>query len=99
MNILKQCENNVGKAVTEMVANLSPFDVTDEDVTDLEDRLERLDTVATSLKNKVYKLREDVKAKKFRRKPELLEEDMISCSQYSVLQLEDSEELSETFSQ
>ena len=44
-------------------------------------------------------MKQDIKAKKFKRKPELLEEDIISCSQFSVLQLQDLQDISESFSQ
>ena len=96
---LDNCEQNVSKAVSEMVADLSPFDVTDDNITSFEDRLDRLEKVSASLTAKVYKLKKDISARKFKHKPELLEEEMISCSQHSVLQSEDSEVLSLSFSQ
>ena len=82
-----------------MLTELSPFDVTDEDVINFEDRVERLGKVSSSLSSKIYRLKQDIKAKKFKRKPELLEEDIISCSQFSVLQLQDLQDISESFSQ
>ena len=40
---LKECENNVSQAVDEMVSDLSPFDVTNESVKCVGDRIDRLD--------------------------------------------------------
>ena len=96
---LKECENNVKKAVEVILSELSPFDVTDENITCYEERLDRLEKVSSSLTRRIYRLKEDVKAKRFRRNQDLLEEDMISCSQFSVLQSEDSEDISVSFSQ
>ena len=96
---LDDCEQNVSKAVSEMVADLSPFDVTDDNITCFEDRLDRLEKVSSALTARIYRLKKDISARKFKHKPELLEEEMISCSQYSVLQSEDSEVLSQSFSQ
>ena len=94
---LKKCEDNVSKTVEMMLTELSPFDVTDEDVINFEDRVERLSKVSSSLSSKIYRLKQDIKAKNFKRKPELLEEDIISCSQFSVLQSQDLQDISESF--
>ena len=98
---LKQNDDNVAKAVEEIVTDLSPFDVEDESVILLEDRVQRLSKVSMSLTKKLYRLKKEVKDRKYRKKPELLEETEISCSQYSVLQSEtdDSEHLCESLSQ
>ena len=82
---MKEYENNVSQAVDEMVSDLSPFDVTYESVTCFDDRIDRLEKVSASLGKKIYKLKEEVKARKFRWNPELLEEDMITCSQFREL--------------
>ena len=95
---LKEYEDNVSKTVEMMLTELSPFDVTDEDVINFEDRVERLGKVSSSLSSKIYRLKQDIKAKKFKRKPELLEEDIISSSQFSVLQSQDLQDISEFFS-
>ena len=99
LEMFKECEDNVSKTVEMMLTELSPFDVTDEDVINFEDRVERLGKVSSSLSSKIYRLKQDIKAKKFKRKPELLEEDIISCSQFSVLQSQDLQDISESFSQ
>ena len=96
---LEELGDNVSKAVSEMVSDLSPFDVNGENVTDYEDHIEKLDKVASSLTSKIYRLKSDVKAKKFRRKDDLLDENIISVSQHSVLQSQESEDLSQSFSQ
>ena len=96
---LEELGENVSKAVSEMVSDLSPFDVNDENVTAYEDRIKKLDKVASSLTSKIYRLKNDVKAKKFRRNPDHLDEPIISCSQHSVLQSQELEDFSQTFSQ
>ena len=94
---LEECENDVKRAVDEIVADISPFDMSDINVNDFEDKLERLGKVSKNLSAKVYKLKKAVQTKKFRHNPELLEEKCFSSSQYSVLQSEDSEDISQTF--
>lgn len=96
---LTDCENDVTRAVSDIVSDLSPFDVTDDNVLAVEDRLERLDKVSGNLKTKIYKLKQAVQARKYKHRPELLEETLISCSQYSVLESEDSEEVTQSLSQ
>ena len=85
-------ENDVKKVVGEMVEDLCPFDVNDEDALKIEDRAERLERVTKVLMAKVYRLRKEVKERKFKHKPELLEEPMITCSQHSIF---DSQEVSD----
>ena len=62
-------EKDVKKAVAEIIDELCPFDVNDEDALQIEDRVERLERVAKLLEIKVYKLRKGVKEGKFRHKP------------------------------
>ena len=83
-------EKDVKKAVAEIIDELCPFDVNDEDALQIEDRVQRLERVTKLLEKKVYKLRKEVKEKKFRHKPECLDEAMISCSQHSIF---DSQEV------
>ena len=78
-----------------MVSDLTPFD---ENVIDYEVRIEKLASVNNSLQNKIYRLKKDVKDRKFKHKPDLLDEDMISCSQFSVLQSSQEEEEEEPLS-
>ena len=96
---LAECENDVKRAVNEIVADISPFDITDINVDDFEDKVEKLDQVSKNLATKMYKLKKAVQARKFRNHPELLEEKFFSSSQYSVLDSEDSQDLSQTLSQ
>ena len=97
---LEQHENDVRKVAEEVVSELTPFDVTDDNVLILEDRLERVEKVTVAFMAKFYRLKSDIKARKFRKKPHLLEETVISSSQHSVLQSEqDSEDLSDSLSQ
>ena len=75
---LSACEDHVTKVVEVMVPDLSPFDVTDENVTGLEERIDRLGKVTANRTAKVYRLRQEVKAKQYRWKPEQLEENIIT---------------------
>ena len=91
---LKLYENDVKRAVGEMIQEVSPFDINDDNINLFEDRLDRLEVVSQTLRNKVYRLKRDVKERRTRKHPELLDEKIFSCSQHSVLQSEyDSEEL------
>ena len=85
-------ENDVKKAVGAMLEELCPFNINDEDALKIEDRVERLAKVSKVFESKVYRLRKDVKERKFRHNPESLEEPMISCSQHSIF---DSQEVSD----
>ena len=96
---LKESGDNVNNAVKQIVSELTPFDLNDENIEDFEVRIQKLEEVSDSLKKKVYRLKTEVKAKKFKHHPEYLEETFGSCSQYSVLQSEDSESLCDNFSQ
>ena len=91
---LEECENDVTRAVNEIVADINPHDMTDINLEDFEDKVEKLGKVSKNFSAKVYKLKEAVRARKFRHNPELLEEKFFSSSQYSVLQSEDSEDIS-----
>ena len=99
LDILEKCENSFSKAVNEMISDLCPFDISDEEETAVENRLERLEKVANSLKSKIFRLKQDVKKRKYKRNSEALDEDFISCSQYSILQSQEEEDLSQSFSQ
>ena len=86
--------DNVQKAATEMVSDQSPFDVNDTNVEAYEEKIEKHEIVSYFLAMKIYRLKNDVNARKLKRKPELLEEDLIS-----VLLSQDVEDLTESFSQ
>lgn len=96
---LEECENDVKRAVGEIVADISPNDMSDINMDDFEIKVEKLEQVSKNLATKVYKLKKSVQLRKFRHNPEFLEEKFFSSSQYSILQSEDSEELSQTLSQ
>ena len=76
-----------------MVSDLNPHDMCEEDTN------ERLGKVSSALDRRLRRLQEEVKARKYRRQPEQLDENLISCSQFSVLQSQEAEELSQSFSQ
>ena len=66
----------------------------------MEEYDDKLAAVFSSLEKKIYRLKADVINRKFRHQPGRLEENIISCSQHSVLQSsQEEEELSQTFSQ
>ena len=66
-----------------IVADLSPFDTTDENMEEYDDKLT---AVFSSLEKKIYRLKADVRNRKFRHNPGYLEDNIISCSQHSIVQ-------------
>ena len=90
---LKENDDKVSEVVKEVCEELSPFDVNDEEALLLEDRLERLEKTSKKFAAKIYKLKKEFKDRKYRKEPEKLEEKLISCSQASVLQSDDSQSL------
>ena len=78
-----------------MVEDLNPHEVCEEDT------IERLAQVTSALTRRLSRLKEDVKARKYRHRTQLLEEPLLSCSQFSVLQSQEllAEELSQSLSQ
>ena len=56
LELLKENCDDVQNAVKNIVTDLRPFDITDENVKDLEEKVEKLEKVSMSLTNKVYKL-------------------------------------------
>lgn len=89
INMLKEKENVVKSVSEEICEQLAPFDVTDEEAMEVDDRMERLKNTATKLENKIRKLQKNYRERKFRHDPEKLEEKEISCSQYSIFQSSD----------
>lgn len=90
---LKDHNQKVDEVVKDICEELTPFDINDADAVLLEDRLERLDRTSKNLTAKVYRLKSEIKSRKYRNHPEQLKEKEISCSQYSVLQSQSSEDL------
>ena len=89
--MLKEHENDVGKVANEMMETLCPFDLNDEDALQIEDRLERVEKVSKLVQKRVRRLATKVKERKFKHNPEGLEEKVLSCSQYSLLQSQEGE--------
>ena len=58
---LEELGDNVQRAASEMVSDLSPFDVNDTNVEAYEDRIEKLARVTKALSAKIYRLKDDVK--------------------------------------
>ena len=92
-DILQKLKDNddVCEVVEDIISELCPFDVKSDEVE--EELVEKLDKVSKALVARVYRIRQAAKERKFRRNPELLEEKGVSCSQYSVLQSQESEHL------
>ena len=90
MEKLKKNENDIGEAVKELLEEMCPFDINDEEALKIENRWERLQKTSHNLECKLWKLRKQMKERKFRHNAELLEELMISSSQFSLM---DSQEI------
>ena len=82
----------MSKAVEEMMEELCPFDINDEDALKIEGRVERYQKTKHLLEIKLWKLKKQIKERKFRHKPELLEEKFVSSSQYSILDSQEVED-------
>ena len=85
---LEETNKNVSDAAECIAKELCPFDVTDEEAMMLEDRAERLQQQTTKISKKLYKIQADFKARKFRKKPAMLEEKAFSSSQSSLFDSE-----------
>ena len=82
MEKLKQNENDISKAVQGLLEELCPFDVNDEEALKIEGRLERLQKASHIFECKLWRLKKQIKERKFRHNPELLDEKIISSSQF-----------------
>ena len=87
---LKEKNCQISRLSEEICEELCPFDCSQDEEILIEDRLERMKEVTKCLASKVYKLHKAFKERKFLHNPEHLDEKLISCSQYSVLQSESS---------
>ena len=90
---LDEHENNVKSAAEAIGEELCPFDVNDEEAMAIEDRYARLEATTTKLYKKISKVRKDLKDRRYRFQPEKMEETIISTSQYSLLQSNESQSL------
>ena len=88
---LKANEEDVSKAVEELMEELCPFDINDEEALKIEGRVERFQKTSRLLEIKLWKLKKVIKERKFRHKPELLEEKFVSSIQYSILNSQEVE--------
>ena len=93
LQMLKEHESNVRQVAEEICEELVPFDVSDEDVVKLDDRLERMKKASLTMEKRIRHLQNHIKAKKFRHHPEQLEEDFVRSSQCSVFQSDDSQSI------
>ena len=88
---LKANDNDVSKAVQEVIEELCPFDITDEEALKIEGRVERLQKTNRLLEMKLWKVKQQIKERKFRHKPEVLDEKFVSSSQYSIFDSQEEE--------
>ena len=91
MEKLKQNENDISKAVQGLLEELCPFDVNDEEALKIEGRLERLQKASHIFECKLWRLKKQIKERKFRHNPELLDEKIISSSQFSLLDSQETQ--------
>ena len=88
---LKANENDVSKAVQEVMEDLCPFDINDQDALKIEGRVERLQKTSRLIEMRLWKLKKQIKERKFKHKPEVLDEKFVSSSQYSILDSQEEE--------
>ena len=85
---LKANEEDVSKAVEELMEELCPFDINDEEALKIEGRVERLQKTSRLIEMRLWKLKKQIKERKFKHKPEVLDEKFVSCeSSYLTLRL------------
>jgi hypothetical protein len=91
IDLLKEKKHKVAEVCKEITETLYPFEI-NEDAENEE--LEKLAEVAKKLNKKIWRLSKDFKDKKMRRATEAeMKEKVVSCSQHSVLQSEESQNL------
>ena len=95
LELLKQKEQDLEKVVDEICEVLAPFDTNDDEEMLVRDRLERMARVASKVDKKIRHLKNAHKERKFKHHPEKLEETLVSCSQSSIFQTDDSESFSQ----
>ena len=91
IEVLKDKKHQITEVCRDITKILCPFEFKEDD-TDvvISEKKKKLEQVAQSLIGRVGKLSKDFKNKKFRKEPERLEEKFVSCSQYSILQSQES---------
>ena len=95
LELLKERGNDLEKVAEEICEELVPFDVNDDEERLVGDRLERMAKATANLEKKIMHLKKANKERKFRHHPEKLEETVVSCSQSSIFQTDDSESFSQ----
>ena len=93
VNMLTEKKHRISEVCRDITQSLCPFDVNEVDKTgEIAEKLEKLDKVTKLLTATISRLSKDFKARKFKNHPELLEEVVVSCSQYSILQSQSENE-------
>ena len=85
-DLLIEKNHKISEVCRDITRTLYPFEIDEDETGEIEEKLERLDTVARKLTATVSRFSRDLKAKKFKKHPEILEETAISSSQYSIFQ-------------
>ena len=91
LQMLKDNESDVRRVADQMCEELVPFDMSDEDELQLDDRLERMKKESLNLEKRIDYLLKCIKARKYRHQPEKLEKDFVRSSQCSLFQSDDSQ--------
>ena len=88
---LKENDHKIRKVCQDITEELCPIDLNEKESDEADDILQKLSDIAQSLSGKVSRLSRALKERKFRHCPEKLDEKVVSCSQFSVLQSDESE--------
>ena len=92
MDKLKKHDQVIKDVCMEICEELCPFDINDEEALQMEDRLERIEKAAKVMTSKVSRLRKEVRERRYRNNDSLLDEQLITCSPFSVLESGEEEE-------
>ena len=88
---LKENDHKIRKVCQDITEELCPIDLNEKESDEADDILQKLSDIAQSLSGKVSRLSRALKERKFRHCLEKLDEKVVSCSQFSVLQSDESE--------
>jgi DNA repair ATPase RecN len=84
--LLIEKNHKISEVCRDITRTLCPFEIEEDETGEIEEKLEKLDTVARKLTATVSRFSRDLKAKKFKKHPKILEETAISSSQFSIFQ-------------
>ena len=93
IELLKQKNHKIMDVSREITEALCPFDLTETEDDDITEKLQKLEEVSRKLTANLSRLSTKWKKRQFRNNPEVLLEKEVSCSQFSILQSDESENL------